>query len=36
MEETKGLTAKQRTALGMSFIIGGIFLLLLSRNIAKK
>jgi len=36
MEESKSLTAKQRSILGMSFILGGIFLLILSRNISKK
>jgi hypothetical protein len=36
MDEEKGLTAKERSILGMSFILGGVFLLLLSRKIAKK
>jgi hypothetical protein len=36
METEKGLTSRQRGMIGVSFILGGIFLLLLSRKIAKK
>ena len=34
--ETKGLTSKQKGIVAISLIVGGIFLLLLSRKIAKK
>lgn len=35
-ELSKGLTSKQRSLVGLSLIIGGIFLLLLSRKISKN
>lgn len=34
--ENKGLTSKQKGIIAMSLIVGGVFLLLLSRKIAKK
>ena len=34
--ESKSLTSKQKSMIGLSLIVGGIFLLLLSRNIAKN
>jgi hypothetical protein len=36
MEKEKSLTSKQKSMIGLSLIVGGIFLLLLSRNIAKN
>ena len=36
MEKEKGLTSRQRSMIGVSFILGGIFLLFLSKNIAKN
>jgi hypothetical protein len=34
--EPKSLTSKQKGMIGLSLIVGGVFLLLLSRNIAKN
>ena len=34
--EPKSFTSRQKSMIGLSFVIGGIFLLLLSKNIAKK
>lgn len=36
METDKGLTSKQKSILGVSFIIGGIFLLIWAKSIAKN
>ena len=35
MEEEKGLTSNQKSIIGLSLIVGGIFLLYLSSEIKK-
>lgn len=36
MEKEKGLTGKQISFIGLSLVLGGIFLLFLSKNISSK